>query len=61
MEKEEIQAFNIGLAGFDGGNMKKIADECIIVPIESTPHVEALHCVLSHLIAFGLKKRIMNE
>lgn len=51
----------IGLAGFDGGAMKELADACIVVPFDATPHVEAFHVVLQHLIAFTLKVKIANE
>lgn len=48
----------LGLAGFDGGKMKEICDSCIIVPKDSTPHVEGFHGVLQHLIIFQLKQLI---
>lgn len=48
----------IGLAGFDGGPMKEIADACIVVPANSTPLVESFHLVLEHLIVFSLKDKI---
>ena len=48
----------IGLAGFDGGLMKKIADACIVMPVESTPHVESLHLAIEHLICQCLRQRI---
>ena len=50
----------IGFAGFDGGAMKDIADVCVVVPFNATPHVEAFHVVLQHLIAFRLKEKIME-
>jgi len=50
----------IGFAGFDGGAMKELADVCIVVPFNATPHVEAFHVVLQHLIAFRLKEKIMK-
>lgn len=50
----------IGFAGFDGGAMKDLADACIVVPFNATPHVEAFHVVLQHLIAFRLKEKIDN-
>jgi len=40
----------LGLAGFDGGKMKEMADACIVVPKDSTPHVEGFHGVLQHMI-----------
>jgi D-sedoheptulose 7-phosphate isomerase len=48
----------IGFAGFDGGAMKDLADVCIIVPFNATPHVEAFHVVLQHLIATRLREKI---
>jgi D-sedoheptulose 7-phosphate isomerase len=51
---------NIGFAGFDGGAMKDIADVCVVVPFNATPHVEAFHVVLQHLIATRLRQKIME-
>lgn len=50
----------LGFSGFDGGAMKDVADVCIVVPFDATPHVEAFHVVLQHLIAFRLKEKIME-
>jgi D-sedoheptulose 7-phosphate isomerase len=51
----------IGLAGFDGGEMRKACDVCVVVPYRTTPHVEGFHVVLHHLIAFCLAERIAGE
>lgn len=48
----------VGLSGFDGGALKQEADYSIVVPIESTAHVESFHVVLHHLIAFRLAEKI---
>jgi D-sedoheptulose 7-phosphate isomerase len=48
----------IGLSGFDGGAMKEVCDVCIVVPYNTTPHVEGWHVVLHHLLAFGVAERI---
>jgi D-sedoheptulose 7-phosphate isomerase len=48
----------IGLSGFDGGVLKTASDSCIVVPARSTPHVEGMHLVLTHLISEQLKDRI---
>lgn len=50
----------VGLAGFDGGVLKQIADACIVVPVDSTPHVEGFHLVLTHLICARIRE-IMAE
>jgi len=51
----------LGLAGFDGGAFKEVCDSCVVVPYETTPHVEAFHVVLHHLIAFCLAERIAKS
>jgi len=48
----------VGLVGFDGGVLKKISDACIVVPMNSTPHVEGFHLVLTHLICARLRELI---
>ena len=53
-------ARTIGLAGFDGGAFKKMADVCIVVPADSTPYVESWHATLEHLICSCLKEKIQK-
>lgn len=48
----------VGLAGFDGGLLKTAADACVVVPADSTPHVEGMHLVLTHLMAEQLRSMI---
>jgi D-sedoheptulose 7-phosphate isomerase len=45
----------VGLAGFDGGVLKKAADACVVVPADSTPQVEGFHVVLTHLVCARLR------
>lgn len=52
----------IGLAGDTGGIMKEMADVCVVIPTVNkeaiTPHVEAFHVVVHHLIIHRLKQLI---
>jgi len=48
----------VGLTGFDGGAFKEICDACIIVPYDTTPHVEGFHVVIHHLIFKSLTEKI---
>lgn len=48
----------LGLAGFDGGAFKDVCDACVVVPYNTTPHVEAFHVTLHHLITFCLAEKI---
>ncbi len=51
----------VGLSGFDGGVLKTAADACVVVPAKSTPHVEGMHLVLTHLMAEQLRERISTK
>ena len=46
----------LGMAGFDGGKLKDIADCCIIVKSSSYGVVEDMHLILQHIITYCLKK-----
>lgn len=48
----------LGLAGFDGGIMKKKCDACIVIPYNTTPHVEGFYGVIHHLITERLTEKI---
>jgi D-sedoheptulose 7-phosphate isomerase len=51
----------LSLVGFDGGVLKKISDASILVPINSTPHVEGFHLILTHLICARLKEMVAQS
>jgi D-sedoheptulose 7-phosphate isomerase len=58
---KDTKLTTIGFSGYDGGPMKDLVETCVVVPANSTPHVEAFHVVLTHLITFGLKQKINQE
>jgi D-sedoheptulose 7-phosphate isomerase len=51
----------VGIAGFDGGAFKRLADHCIVIPYNTTPHVESFHVTIHHLICFRLKEMIEKD
>ncbi len=51
----------VGLSGFDGGVLKSAADACVVVPANSTPHVEGMHLVLTHLMSEQLRALISRK
>lgn len=55
---KEREGTILGLAGFDGGAFQEICDVCVVVPYHTTPHVEAFHVTLHHLITFCLAEKI---
>ena len=52
----------IGFSGFDGGALKELADECLVIPVNEeplgTPLVESYHVLLHHLVSTALRIRI---
>lgn len=53
-----VGASTISLVGFDGGLMHRESTVSILVPVESTPQVEAIHLVIEHLLMFLLKQEL---
>lgn len=51
----------VGLSGFDGGVLKTASDACVVVPANSTPHVEGMHLVLTHLMCEQLRGLISTN
>lgn len=51
----------VGLSGFDGGVLKTASDACVVVPANSTPHVEGMHLVLTHLMCEQLRGLISTK
>jgi len=50
----------IAFTGFNGGAMKDLADICVVVSGNSTPHTESFHMALEHLIANCLLEKIAH-
>jgi len=49
-------AITIGLTGFEGGKLKDMVQECLIVPSNSMERVEDVHLVLGHLLCSYLRE-----
>ena len=54
----EAGASTISLVGFDGGAMGRDSTVSILVPVASTPQVEAIHLVIEHLLMSLLKQAL---
>jgi hypothetical protein len=48
----------IGFLGFDGGRLRDLLDDCVIVPCADYGHVESAHLVLGHLLTQWLHDRL---
>ena len=57
----EAGAFNIGLAGYEGGKMRRLCDLCIIVPSDNMQIIEDLHVSVSHALFTLVRHRIQTR
>ena len=51
-------AETIVLVGFDGGKLKKIADNCLHIPEKNYGLVEDIHLILIHMVCSLFKKKL---
>ena len=54
----EMGAWVLGLAGFEGGRLKDLVDESIVVPCDNMQRIEDCHMVIGHLLFWRLMGRI---
>lgn len=47
---KKMKAITIGLVGFDGGKLAKIADVCVMAKINKYDAAEDIHLILAHII-----------
>lgn len=45
----QIGAHTIGLAGYAGGKLKPLCDDCIVVPCDNMQRIEDCHMILVHV------------
>ena len=50
----EAGGFNVGLSGFQGGEMKALCDLCVVVPSENMQQIEDSHLCLVHAIFLAI-------
>ena len=48
----------LALTGFDGGIMKEMCDGCVVIPYNTTPHVEGFYGIVHHLMTERLTHKI---
>jgi len=56
----EMNAVTIGFTGDDGGQLKLLADYCILIPDENIHRQEDGHLILDHLISATLHELILK-
>ena len=47
---KKIGCKTLGLSGSDGGDMEKICDVNIVVPVSDTPRIQEMHILIGHTL-----------
>jgi len=55
---KQRSARTIGLAGFKGGRLKDLSEECIVVPSDNYQFIEDVHMIIVHLITSALREKL---
>jgi D-sedoheptulose 7-phosphate isomerase len=55
----EANAWIVGMTGFQGGQMRSLCDDCLIVPCDNMQLIEDLHTVASHAMATILYNKVI--
>jgi len=54
----EAGAATVGLTGFQGGEMKRLCDVCMVVPSDNMQIIEDLHLSTSHALFTAIRARL---
>lgn len=54
-------AFTVGLAGFEGGDMKALCDVCAVIPSDNMQLIEDVHHAVLHSMFTVLRERIRTS
>ena len=56
-----VGARTVGLGGFDGGRMRFLCDECLIVPSSNMQVIEDIHLSIAHCVFTLVRNRIVES
>jgi D-sedoheptulose 7-phosphate isomerase len=56
----QSRATTLGLAGFQGGKMKELCDQCLIVPSDNMQIIEDLHLCAAHAVFTAVRRKVCH-
>ena len=54
----EAGAYVVGLAGYSGGKLAPLCDECLVVPCDNMQRIEDCHMVILHLLFWRMQQEV---
>jgi D-sedoheptulose 7-phosphate isomerase len=55
------RAITVGLTGFQGGKMKALCDQCMIVPCDNMQIIEDLHLCAAHAVFTAVRQSLCRQ
>jgi D-sedoheptulose 7-phosphate isomerase len=56
-----LDMLTLGLAGFNGGKLKSLVDDCLVIPASSIEQAEDVHLILEHIICTTLRELLKER
>ena len=56
----QARATTVGLGGFQGGKMKELCDQCLIVPSDNMQIIEDLHLCAAHAVFTAVRRKVCH-
>jgi D-sedoheptulose 7-phosphate isomerase len=57
-EARKAGALNVGLTGFEGGQMKALCDVCVVIPSDNMQIIEDLHLCVAHSLFTAIRQKL---
>jgi len=57
----EAGAITVGLTGYQGGKMKELCDQCMIVPSDNMQIIEDIHVCVAHAVFTAVRTRLLQR
>jgi len=54
-------AITVGLTGFQGGKMRELCDQCMIVPCDNMQIIEDLHLSVAHAVFTAVRRSLCHQ
>lgn len=58
---KEMGIQTVGLLGKDGGKLKEICDQVMLVPLKETPRVQEIHTMTVHMMCEMVESKMIEE
>lgn len=55
-----IGAYTVGLSGKDGGDLRALADTCLVIPASNTARIQEAHILIGHILCDWIEAEMID-